>query len=84
MRKANLSVYQVQNISAEASFLEMLDILNERLVVEGEDPVAFDHDCREGICGACTFISMAVRTGQTKASRPVKCICVVLRMAKQL
>jgi succinate dehydrogenase / fumarate reductase iron-sulfur subunit len=47
--------YQVQNISADASFLEMLDILNERLVVEGEDPVAFDHDCREGICGACSL-----------------------------
>lgn len=47
--------YQVQDISAEASFLEMLDILNERLVVEGEDPVAFDHDCREGICGACSL-----------------------------
>ncbi len=47
--------YQVQNISADASFLEMLDILNERLVVEGEDPVAFDHDCREGICGACSI-----------------------------
>lgn len=47
--------YQVENISAEASFLEMLDILNEHLVVEGDDPVAFDHDCREGICGACSL-----------------------------
>lgn len=47
--------YQVQNISADASFLEMLDILNERLVVEDQDPVAFDHDCREGICGACSL-----------------------------
>jgi succinate dehydrogenase / fumarate reductase, iron-sulfur subunit len=47
--------YQVQNISTDASFLEMLDVLNERLVREGEDPVAFDHDCREGICGACSL-----------------------------
>lgn len=47
--------YQVQDISADASFLEMLDILNEHLVVEDEDPVAFDHDCREGICGACSL-----------------------------
>jgi succinate dehydrogenase / fumarate reductase iron-sulfur subunit len=47
--------YQVQNISAEASFLEMLDILNESLVAKGEEPVAFDHDCREGICGACSL-----------------------------
>lgn len=53
--KGKFVSYQVQNISAEASFLEMLDILNERLVVEGEDPVAFDHDCREGICGACSL-----------------------------
>ncbi len=48
--------YQVKNISAEASFLEMLDILNEELVMKGnEEPVAFDHDCREGICGACSL-----------------------------
>lgn len=47
--------YQVQNISHEASFLEMLDILNENLVAKGEEPVAFDHDCREGICGACSL-----------------------------
>ncbi|MCK9451503.1 MAG: succinate dehydrogenase/fumarate reductase iron-sulfur subunit [Bacteroidales bacterium] len=47
--------YQVQDISADASFLEMLDVLNEQLVVNDEDPVAFDHDCREGICGACSL-----------------------------
>lgn len=47
--------YQVKNISADASFLEMLDILNEELVMKGEEPVAFDHDCREGICGACSL-----------------------------
>ncbi|MBU1369080.1 MAG: succinate dehydrogenase/fumarate reductase iron-sulfur subunit [Bacteroidetes bacterium] len=54
-QKGRFVDYQVQNISADASFLEMLDILNERLVIEGEDPVAFDHDCREGICGACSL-----------------------------
>lgn len=48
-------VYPIQNISSEASFLEMLDILNEQLVAKGEDPVAFDHDCREGICGMCSL-----------------------------
>lgn len=47
--------YKVANISDEASFLEMLDILNEDLVVKGDDPVVFDHDCREGICGACSL-----------------------------
>jgi succinate dehydrogenase / fumarate reductase iron-sulfur subunit len=48
-------MYPIQNISPEASFLEMLDILNEQLVAKGEDPVAFDHDCREGICGMCSL-----------------------------
>ena len=47
--------YPIQNISADSSFLEMLDILNESLVEKGNDPVAFDHDCREGICGMCSL-----------------------------
>jgi len=46
-------VYQVDGISPDMSFLEMLDVLNERLTRQGDEPVAFDHDCREGICGAC-------------------------------
>lgn len=46
-------VYEVDGISDEMSFLEMLDVLNERLVNQGEEPIAFDHDCREGICGMC-------------------------------
>ncbi len=53
--KGKFVEYQVHNISADASFLEMLDVLNEELVRKGEDPVAFDHDCREGICGACSL-----------------------------
>jgi succinate dehydrogenase / fumarate reductase iron-sulfur subunit len=61
-RQANKSssgkmvTYQVKDISEHASFLEMLDILNEDLVAKGEEPVAFDHDCREGICGACSLM----------------------------
>ena len=47
--------YPVKDISTNASFLEMLDILNEQLVAAGEDPVSFDHDCREGICGTCSL-----------------------------
>jgi len=47
--------YPVSGISEDASFLEMLDVLNESLVMKGEEPVAFDHDCREGICGACSL-----------------------------
>jgi succinate dehydrogenase / fumarate reductase iron-sulfur subunit len=48
--------YQVPDVSPDYSFLEMLDLLNERLEEKGERPVAFDHDCREGICGTCGFI----------------------------
>jgi succinate dehydrogenase / fumarate reductase iron-sulfur subunit len=51
--KGKLVTYPVQNISDDASFLEMLDILNEDLINKGEEPVAFGHDCREGICGSC-------------------------------
>src|SRR5215203_3354519 len=47
--------YDVSDISSEMSFLEMFDILNERLITEGKDPIAFDHDCREGICGMCSM-----------------------------
>ncbi|HKK61277.1 MAG TPA: succinate dehydrogenase/fumarate reductase iron-sulfur subunit [Bacteroidales bacterium] len=45
--------YTLQDVSPDSSFLEMLDILNEMLIVKGEEPVVFDHDCREGICGSC-------------------------------
>jgi succinate dehydrogenase / fumarate reductase, iron-sulfur subunit len=48
--------YKVYEISTHMSFLEMLDVLNEQLVSKGEEPVAFDHDCREGICGMCSLM----------------------------
>ena len=48
--------YQLDNIDPHASFLEMFDVLNEKLIGEGKDPVAFDHDCREGICGSCSMV----------------------------
>ena len=47
--------YKVFDISSDSSFLEMLDVLNEELIVKNEEPVAFDHDCREGICGCCSL-----------------------------
>lgn len=47
--------YELDNVSPDSSFLEMLDILNEKLLAQGEDPIAFDHDCREGICGSCAM-----------------------------
>jgi len=53
--KGQFETYQVKNISHDCSFLEMLDILNEQLINEGKQPVAFDHDCREGICGMCSL-----------------------------
>jgi succinate dehydrogenase / fumarate reductase iron-sulfur subunit len=49
-------VYQATDISADMSFLEMLDAVNQGLVKKGEDPIAFDHDCREGICGSCGMV----------------------------
>ena len=53
--KGKLETYQVSDISPDTSFLEMMDILNEQLVNEGKEPIAFDHDCREGICGMCSL-----------------------------
>lgn len=53
--KGKFEAYPVSNISTDSSFLEMLDVLNEELVAKGEEPVAFDHDCREGICGMCSL-----------------------------
>ncbi|MFN5295897.1 MAG: 2Fe-2S iron-sulfur cluster-binding protein, partial [Flavobacteriales bacterium] len=47
--------YNVTNVSPDMSFLEMIDVLNDDLVKKGDDPVAFDHDCREGICGMCSM-----------------------------
>ena len=47
--------YQMSDISPDSSFLEMMDVLNEQIINKGDDPVAFDHDCREGICGACSM-----------------------------
>jgi len=48
--------YQLDDVSPDMSFLEMFDVLNEELIAEGKDPIAFDHDCREGICGSCAMM----------------------------
>ena len=53
--KGQLVDYDIDNVSPDMSFLEMLDVLNNGLIENGEDPVAFDHDCREGICGSCSL-----------------------------
>ena len=54
--KGDFVKYEMQDVSPDCSFLEMLDILNERLSSSGQAPVAFEHDCREGICGACSMV----------------------------
>ena len=54
--KGRMVVYPVSEISQDMSFLEMLDVTNEKLIQKGEDPIAFDHDCREGICGTCSLM----------------------------
>ncbi len=56
------------DISPDMSFLEMLDVVNERLVAKGEEPVAFDHDCREGICGACSLVIDGIPHGPQRAT----------------
>ena len=57
--------YEVKNISPDMSFLEMLDTLNEELIGRGEEPIAFDHDCREGICGMCSLVINGQAHGPT-------------------
>ena len=53
--KGRMESYSLDNVSEHMSFLEMMDVLNEQLISEGQEPVAFDHDCREGICGMCSM-----------------------------
>jgi len=55
--------YRAENISSDASFLEMLDVINERLIEKGEEPIHFEHDCREGICGSCGMMINGVAHG---------------------
>lgn len=54
-KKGKLVDYSIDNVNADMSFLEMIDVLNDNLVRKGESPIAFDHDCREGICGMCSM-----------------------------
>ena len=53
--KGRMVDYQIDGVESDMSFLEMLDLLNENLITKGEEPIAFDHDCREGICGMCSL-----------------------------
>jgi succinate dehydrogenase / fumarate reductase iron-sulfur subunit len=60
--------YEVPDASPDMSFLELLDVINERLIVSGEEPIAFDHDCREGICGSCGMVINGVAHGPMRAT----------------
>ncbi|SDQ45992.1 succinate dehydrogenase/fumarate reductase iron-sulfur subunit [Thermostaphylospora chromogena] len=66
--RGRMVTYQVEDVSPDMSFLEMLDVLNERLILEGEEPIAFDHDCREGICGMCGMVINGVPHGEQEAT----------------
>ncbi|GEL23941.1 succinate dehydrogenase [Pseudonocardia sulfidoxydans NBRC 16205] len=66
--RGHMATYDVDDASPDMSFLELLDVLNEKLTVEGEEPVAFDHDCREGICGACSMVIDGQPHGPEKAT----------------
>jgi len=63
--------YEIQGVNEHASFLEMLDVLNEQLASRGEEPIAFEHDCREGICGSCGFMI----NGEAHGPRPGTTVC---------
>jgi succinate dehydrogenase / fumarate reductase, iron-sulfur subunit len=63
-----MMTYQANDISDDMSFLEMLDVVNEGLIKNGEDPIAFDHDCREGICGMCGLVINGIAHGPERAT----------------
>jgi len=60
--------YSIDDIDADMSFLEMLDVLNQFLITKGDDPISFDHDCREGICGACSLVINGAPHGPEKST----------------
>ena len=66
--KGKMVDYKVNSISEHMSFLEMMDVLNEQLINSGDDPVAFDHDCREGICGSCSMFINGEAHGPVKGT----------------
>jgi succinate dehydrogenase / fumarate reductase iron-sulfur subunit len=66
--KGRLVSYPLEGVSEHMSFLEMMDILNENLIAKGEEPIAFDHDCREGICGSCSLVINGTPHGPESAT----------------
>jgi succinate dehydrogenase / fumarate reductase iron-sulfur subunit len=66
--RGRFETYQAECISTDMSFLEMLDVVNEKLILEGKEPIAFEHDCREGICGSCGAVVNGLAHGPEKAT----------------
>ena len=66
--RGNFKTYDIDGLNTHMSFLEMMDVLNEQLVNQGEEPVAFDHDCREGICGMCSMVINGQAHGPLKGT----------------
>jgi succinate dehydrogenase / fumarate reductase, iron-sulfur subunit len=66
--QGNFVRYEARDVSPDMSFLEMLDVVNEGLIVRGEEPIAFDHDCREGICGMCGFVINGIAHGPRRGT----------------
>ncbi len=67
-QKGKFEIYQAKDINIHMSFLEMLDVVNEELILSGKDPIAFDHDCREGICGMCGAVVNGKAHGPKKGT----------------
>jgi succinate dehydrogenase / fumarate reductase, iron-sulfur subunit len=66
--KGRMECYEASDVNADMSFLEMLDVVNEKLIAAGHEPIAFEHDCREGICGACGFMINGVAHGPARGT----------------
>jgi succinate dehydrogenase iron-sulfur subunit len=66
--KGKMVRYDAKDVNPDMSFLEMLDVLNEELITKGEEPVVFEHDCREGICGSCGFMINGIAHGPTRGT----------------
>src|SRR6516164_4001018 len=66
--RGEMKTYQATNVNPDMSFLEMLDVVNEGLIAKGEEPIAFDSDCREGICGTCSLVINGVAHGGQKGT----------------
>jgi succinate dehydrogenase / fumarate reductase iron-sulfur subunit len=79
--KGRFDTYHAENISTDMSFLEMLDVVNDQLTIDDKEPIAFDHDCREGICGMCGCVVNGRAHGAEKGTTFASCTCAILTTA---